>query len=301
MRSAVRSIAVVTACLTLLTAVPAIAGAQRRGARVVRRPVVRSTVFIGGFYYPRYGFYDPWFQYPFGPYGYGPYGYGPYGYPIVDNTSSLRLDVKPRDAQVLVDGYSAGVVDDFDGLFQRLRLRPGRHELVFYLQGYRTIRQNLYVNPGSDKKISATMEPLAPGEASEPPPPPAEPADTIDDSGRAPRMPMAPDDAPRGPREPREPHREAPAEFGTLVIQVQPADAELLIDGERWTGSSSQDRTVIQLAAGRHHVEIRKSGFVTYAEDVLIRTGRTLPLNVRLPESGGPEGPPLRCGQRART
>jgi hypothetical protein len=114
-------------------------------------------------------------------------------------------------------------------------------------------------------------------------------------------MPMGPGDEPRGPREPREPReprREAPAEFGTLVIQVQPADAELLIDGERWTGSSSQDRTVIQLAAGRHHVEIRKSGFVTYAEDVLIRTGRTLPLNVRLPESdgpaGGPEGPPLR-------
>ena len=34
----------------------------------------------------------------------------------------VRLMVRPRDAAVYVDGYYAGVVDDFDGVFQRLTL-----------------------------------------------------------------------------------------------------------------------------------------------------------------------------------
>ena len=38
---------------------------------------------------------------------------------------SLRLKVKPREASVYVDGYFAGRVDDFDGMFQRLQDRIG--------------------------------------------------------------------------------------------------------------------------------------------------------------------------------
>src|SRR5262245_39277009 len=64
-------------------------------------------------------------------------------YPVYDTgtgfryilTSSVRLEVKPRDAEVFVDGYSAGHADDFDGVFQRLRLRPGSHEITLYLNG----------------------------------------------------------------------------------------------------------------------------------------------------------------------
>src|SRR5262245_52206688 len=79
------------------------------------------------FYYPGFygGFYDPFF---FGFYGPGPY---PYGYPYYwayDNSSSARLQVTPRNAQVYVDGYFAGVVDDFDGTFQRLNIDAGEHE-----------------------------------------------------------------------------------------------------------------------------------------------------------------------------
>ena len=39
---------------------------------------------------------------------------------------------------------------------------------------------------------------------------------------------------------------------------------------------------MIQVAEGRHKVEVRKSGFVSYSEDVLIRRGATLTLNVSL-------------------
>jgi hypothetical protein len=77
-----------------------------------------------------------------------------------------------------------------------------------------------------------------------------------------------------------------PGRFGTLALRIQPGDAEILIDGERWETPAGGDRVAIQLAEGRHRVEVRKAGFTTYAEDVLIRRDSTLSLNVSL--TGGP-------------
>ena len=71
------------------------------------------------------------------------------------------------------------------------------------------------------------------------------------------------------------------ASFGMISMKVQPVDAEVLVDGETWT-SPSTSRLVIQLAPGRHHVTVRKTGFDTYTEDVLIRVGATMTLNVSL-------------------
>ena len=63
------------------------------------------------------GFYF-WDPYWYGGWGTSPYVYG-YGYTGGSyETGSVRLLVKPRDAQVFVDGYYVGVVDEFDGTFQ---------------------------------------------------------------------------------------------------------------------------------------------------------------------------------------
>ena len=70
--------------------------------------------------------------------------------------------------------------------------------------------------------------------------------------------------------------------FGMVSLRTQPVDAEILVDGEAWERSSGTSRLVIQLAPGRHRVEIRKPGFATYSEEVLIRAGATLTLNVSL-------------------
>jgi hypothetical protein len=263
---------------------PQVADAQRRGFRSAPH-VVRSVVVFGGYGYPRpfySGFYDPWFQWGPYPYPYPPYGYG---YMRDELTSSVKLEVSPRDAEVFVDGYRAGVVDDFDGTFQRLRLRPGAHEIVVYLEGYRTIRESLYLSSGSDRKIQRSMDRLAAGQTADPPPPPI--TDRPDDDPA--RQPPGAAAAPRrpGPADPREPAGpppgvEAPRTFGTLAIRVQPADAEVFIDGERWNAPAGQDGISIRLSEGRHRVEIRKAGFNTYAEDVLIRRGATLPINVSL-------------------
>ena len=63
---------------------------------------------------------------------------------------------------------------------------------------------------------------------------------------------------------------------------VQPADAEIFIDGERWTMSTEQPRLLVRLTEGQHIVEVKKPGFQTYSELIGISRERTLSLNVSL-------------------
>ncbi len=263
--------------LALLIATPAFA--QRH-----RGSVHRGTfVFVGGYFYdPFFGPY-PWWNPVMYPYGY-PYGY----YPVYDDSADVRVEVTPKQAAVYVDGYYAGSVDDFNGFFQRLTVSPGAHELTLYLDGYRTVHQQLLLSPRSTHKVHYQMERLAAGERSEEPAlAPAVPAPPLG-SYRPPRTP------PFGPAAPPPPVGPPPtagtlsaatpgavSNVGTLVIRVQPGGADVLIDGERWT-SSDDARLIVQLAVGRHAIEIRKSGFRPLTTDVDIRAGGTLPLNVSL-------------------
>jgi hypothetical protein len=97
--------------------------------------------YYGGYYG---GYYDP---YGFGGWG-DPYdgGYGGYGdpggytqYPERSDEGALRLKLKPRGAAVYVDGSYAGVVDDFDGIFQKLHLDAGAHQIEVRMAGFETL------------------------------------------------------------------------------------------------------------------------------------------------------------------
>jgi hypothetical protein len=213
----------------------------------------------------------------------------PYGYRYAEPDSSLRVSVKPKQAAVYVDGYFAGTVDDFDGAFQRLHVIPGEHDIVIYLQGYRSIRQRLYLSPNGNRKITGTMEKLLPGEAEEPPPVPAEPPQGAE------RVPPPPNPfpgrgampPPRGPRPPDLPPpppagSEQSPRGGSLVIRIQPADADVLIDGEHWRGPSGDERLVVSLAEGRHQLEVRKEGYQPFTSEVEVRRNESVPLNVNL-------------------
>jgi hypothetical protein len=277
----------------LATLWPAEVFAQRR---IVRRAPGRSVVFVGaGYYspyYPRY-YYDPFFWnwgggwYPYAQYPpYGPRYYGGYYAPGAD----LRIQVTPRDAEVYVDGYFAGTVDDFDGALQRLRVPYGGHEIEVYFEGYQSIRQKMLFRPGESYHIRETMRPLAAGAVAEPRPVPAEPEPRGMPATRVPREdPMGPPPAGRQPagRQPvdRPTDREDRAAFGTLIIRVQPAGAEILVDGERWETPEGQIRLSIDVVEGNHRIEIRKDGYKPYSSNVRVRRGETLPLNVSLPSS----------------
>ena len=122
------------------------------------------VVVSGGFVYSPF-YYDPfWGPYPF-------YGYG--AYPIGGAATDVRVLATPKQAEVYVDGFYAGVVDDFDGTFQRLHVTPGGHAITLHLEGYRTITQNVYVAPTSTVKLQLAMDKLQPGETSTPTPVPA--------------------------------------------------------------------------------------------------------------------------------
>jgi hypothetical protein len=284
--------------LVMVLGLTSSAEAQYRGGRVV---VVPRVVVGGGYYYRPY-FYDPFwsdpwygfagYQYPWGPY---PYGYPPYR---VDPGSSLRIEVKPKEAEVYVDGYYAGIVDDFDGTFQRLSVTPGEHDIELYLDGYRTVHQKMYVSPRKTFNLKYAMERLGAGEQPEPRPQPIDPQPGAQAGtprpGETPPMPPAPPQGrapgrrvppqPMPPQAPRENPRGGTqaAGYGTLAIRVQPEDADVMIDGEKWRGPAGQDRLTVEVAEGSHTVQISKSGYRTYVTDVQVRRGETSPLNVSL-------------------
>ena len=67
------------------------------------------------------------------------YGRGPVG--------SLRLKIKPRDAQVYVDGYFVGVIDSFDGAFQKLGIDAGGHRIEIKAPGHEPISFDVLITP----------------------------------------------------------------------------------------------------------------------------------------------------------
>ena len=75
---------------------------------------------------------------------------------------SLALMVKPRDAQVFVDGYYVGVVDEFDGTFQRLRLDTGPHRIEIRKEGFETLRFDVRVTFDHTITLRGELKPAAP-------------------------------------------------------------------------------------------------------------------------------------------
>jgi len=53
---------------------------------------------------------------------------------------ALRLQITPKDAEVFIDGFLMGLVDDYDGTFQRLHVDACEHTLEVYRAGYRVGR-----------------------------------------------------------------------------------------------------------------------------------------------------------------
>jgi hypothetical protein len=150
---------------------PVVGTAVPRGSVPAAPPGGGVTVTPG--YYG--GFYDPWWYgagaygayggYYGGRYGYGGGGYSGYydpwyggdpmyggsdpqsSYNTYADEGSLRLKIKPRNAEVYVDGYFVGVVDDFDGIFQRLHIDSGPHRIEVRAPGYEPLAFDVRITP----------------------------------------------------------------------------------------------------------------------------------------------------------
>lgn len=129
---------------------------DRRRTVIVTRPPVYNNYY----YYPRrlypygygafglgYFYYDPYRWYP----GAYPTYVGPSYYPRSSwsfDIGELRLEVSPRHAQVFVDGYYAGTVDDYDGAFQALKLQAGAYSIRVSAPGYEDLMFDVRISPG---------------------------------------------------------------------------------------------------------------------------------------------------------
>jgi hypothetical protein len=145
-------------------AVPRPAGVRPGpGPRIVYAPYGQVYSYYA---YPRYIYAYPRHIYPygFGAFGlgyfyYNPYGWHPYyagsvyyqggagGYDRYES-GELRIEASPRTAEVWVDGFYAGIVDDFDGAFQSLRLEPGPHQIELVAPGYEPLVFDVRIVPG---------------------------------------------------------------------------------------------------------------------------------------------------------
>jgi len=164
----------------------------RDGRPVTGTAVERGSVPSGGgngiiyypYYYnpwsywgPGYGyglgylFYDPFYGgsgYGWGdPFGYGGYGAGGYGYGgsggyavsrEYRESGSLRLKIDPKQAQVYVDGYYVGVVDSFDGTFQKLGLDGGEHKIELKADGFQPLQFDVLITPGETVTYKGGMQ-----------------------------------------------------------------------------------------------------------------------------------------------
>ena len=176
-----------------------------------------------------------------------------------------RLEVKPHHTHLYINGYPVVVsVDSFDGVFQRLDLPTGQpKEIVAYMKGYRTYRQRTLFRPGESYHFKGILEPLPAGAPEEPAPQPSansrpdpyqnqnpnrDPRDPYyrDPAGQDPnRQAPPPDDRGRTMPLPEHPDDLRPPDsrgFGTLNIRVQPGDADVIIDGERWDSPEGGSR-----------------------------------------------------------
>lgn len=251
--------------------------------------------------YPNsYYYYNPYsYGYPrsrggYGLYGYG-YGYYDYGYSYGDyygyypssyyrsyryrsgNIAQIRTLVEPEKTRVYVDGYYAGIVDEFDGLLQRLSVSPGRHEITLKLDGYRSHTFAVYANRDQTLKLRWDMV-KGTGET----------RDTVGDYNRQPANEDDRDfdrhndddadaDDRTSARVPAERGREVDSDApytkpsrgaggGEVLFEIDPADASIYIDGE-FHGKASQ-LSKVQLSPGRHRIEVVRPGYRTEETEI---------------------------------
>ncbi len=196
-------------------------------------------------------------------YGVGHRAYGPGPYRA--EQGSVRIEVESeelRDAQVYVDGAHVGIVDDFDGIFQGLRLPPGRYEIGIALDDDRILSRQIFVSRGRTYKLRHPIEPLGPV---------------------ARRAAVRPSELPTT----RAGQAQYPSISGAVRILAKPeagAEAQVYVDGAHAGAVDDFDGVFqrLNLPPGIHEVEVRLSGYRPSRQQVFVSPNQTLKLRLRL-------------------
>jgi len=112
-------------------------------------------------YYGRYGmWYDP-YSYNWDPGYYG--GGGSYssstsGSKARETTGKLRIKANVDEAKVYVDNALVGLVNEFNGISDRLEIEGGHHKIEIRAEGYLSYAQDIDVSVGKTKTIRASLK-----------------------------------------------------------------------------------------------------------------------------------------------
>ena len=71
--------------------------------------------------------------------------------------ASIKCDVKPKDAQVFVDGTLVGTARDYNNSDHPLYIFPGQHTLEFRHPGHETYSAKLDLMPEQDMRLKVRM------------------------------------------------------------------------------------------------------------------------------------------------
>ncbi len=231
-------------------------------------------------YYPRVHYYPRAYYYP--PYAYFPYRADP-RLQAAAGSGALDFKVKPKKAQVYLNGKYVGTAGNFDGWPQYLWLPEGEVELVLVHAGYRTVARRVEIQAG---QVIDVREVMQPGESR-----PAEEVSTWVESPRpapAPRAPAAERPAPRpAPRARPSPAPrdivDARGEPGLLRLTVAPEDASVYLDG-RFVGMAGEAGKASRwlINPGEHRLEVVRPGYHLRELSFTVEAGTEVDLAVEL-------------------
>lgn len=251
----------------------------------------------GGYYHGYYGYRGYYSHFPyFGfsyfrfPYylglAYSPYAYrypGPvwYDYQASPAFGGLDLNIKPKKAEVYVDGQRIGKVGRFDGYPGVLWLEEGTYDLVVYHPEHQTLHQKVKVFAGVVIDVDERMvEGIAiPPEEIVPPPAEQTPAER---SARA-----APPDGPESGRV-RGGEVDLSHQPARLYLTIEPQDASVYLDGRfLGTGGELADlRSGLMVNPGEHRLAVVRPSYDSEELTVDVAAGEDVELAVRLRPAG---------------
>jgi hypothetical protein len=227
------------------------------------------------------GYYDGSYYYPyFHPFYWGVPHYAPRRVSVQHRLGAFDLNVRPKKAEVYLDGEYIGTAGQFDGFPEHLWLERGTYELIFYRPGLGTEKRVLSIYPGVVVDVRLRLQPgesVAPSELT-----------TADRSGQAlaevrsayqSQTPQAPSAAP-----PTAAELDTRAAPGRVRLSVLPADASVYLDG-RLLGSGDelgQLHAGLVVDAGSHLLEVVRPGYASQRLEFKVSGGDDLDLEVLL-------------------
>jgi hypothetical protein len=223
---------------------------------------VHRPHYFFSFYRPYPYSFWPWYIDP-SPYGY-PDPWAPYcwlaGVPSPEGLpATVETDIRPKRAVVVLDGVEVGEARDYNGMWDRLHVEPGPHELEFRAPGYQTLRLQMTIRPGRGYLV---QHELRPGEGLDP---------------RSTRVAEAQLDVAPQPR----------AREGRLRLRVLPEDAAIYLDGAFLgrAGELAALHGALAVDEGTHVLEILRPGYEPRSLELRVEGRQPVDVQVELEPS----------------